>query len=137
MTTDQLFIALIHRLADYEEAMVMQLLLAWDADRTPLRSGKRKLQQALGPSVSEKGVWRAVERLTHQGLVSTKVYPNTYTEYTVNAEAIEALLAEPLPTLKWLPGVSQEPIHFLTARAGQPSNSDAVRPLPGDANPGA
>lgn len=137
MTNEQLFIELTHRLADYEEAMVLQLLLAWDADLKPLRSGKRKLQQALGSAVSIPGTERAICRLVAQGLVSTKVYPNTYTEYTVNAEAIDALLAEPLPTLKWLPGVSQEPIHFLTARAGQPSNSDAVRPLPGDANPGA
>lgn len=136
MTNDQLFIALIHKLADYEEAMVLQLLLAWDADRKPLRSGKRKLQQALGASISEPSVQRAVGRLVDQGLIATKVYPNTYTEYTVDVESLEELLAEPLEPLKWLPGVSQEPIHFLTTRSHAQTDTEAVRPPPADANPG-
>lgn len=87
MTNDQLFIALIHKLADYEEAMVLQLLLAWDADRKPLRSGKRKLQQALGASISEPSVQRAVGRLVDQGLIATKVYPNTYIRRCFNETA--------------------------------------------------
>jgi hypothetical protein len=136
MTNEQLFIALIHRLADYEEAMVLQLLLTLDADRKPLRSGKRKLQQSLGASVSVRGAERAVSRLVAQGLITTKVYPNTYTEYTVNVESLEELLADPLEPLKWLPGVSQEPIHFLTTRSRLQSDTEAVRPSPGDANPG-
>lgn len=136
MTNEQLFIALVHRLADYEEAMVLQLLLTLDADRKPLRSGKRKLQQSLGASVSVRGAERAVSRLVAQGLITTKVYPNTYTEYTVNVESLEELLAEPLEPLKWLPGVSQEPIHFLTTRSRLQTDTEAVRPPPADANPG-
>lgn len=136
MTNEKLFIALVHRLADYEEAMVLQLLLTLDADRKPLRSGKRKLQQSLGASVSVRGAERAVSRLVAQGLITTKVYPNTYTEYTVNVESLEELLAEPLEPLKWLPGVSQEPIHFLTTRSRLQTDTEAVRPPPADANPG-
>ena len=118
MTTNQeLFIDLIHHLGDYEEAMVLQLLLAWRADQTPLRSGKRKLQEQFPTLISVAGVERAISRLMSQGLITTRVYPNTYTEYRINAEALDQLLAEPIPATKWFPGVSNEPIPYLGMKA--------------------
>jgi hypothetical protein len=116
-TNQQLLVDLIHRLGDYEEAMLLQLLLAWRADQTPLRSGKRKLQEQLGAVISVAGVERATTRLMNQGLITTRVYPNTYTEFRIDVEALDALLAEPIPDTKWFPGVSSEPIHYLTTKA--------------------
>lgn len=117
LRNQELFINLIHRLGDYEEAMVLHLLLAWRADQTPLRSGKRKLQEQFTERLSVWGVERAIFRLVDQGLVTTRVYPNTYTEFRINVEALDALLAEPIPATKWFPGVSSEPIHYLTTKA--------------------
>jgi hypothetical protein len=117
MTNQQLFIELIHRLGDYEESMVLQLLLAWRADQAPVRSGKRKIHEQFPEALTVRGVERAVARLIEQDLITTRVYPNTYTEFRVNVEALEVLLSEPIPATKCFPGISTEPIHYLTTKA--------------------
>jgi hypothetical protein len=125
VTNQELFVDLIHRLADYEEAMVLQLLLALRADMAPLRSGKRKLQEQLGAAISEANVQRAIGRLALQGLITTRVYPNTYTEFRINVEALDALLCESIPATKCFPGVSSEPIHYLINKADRMAQQDS------------
>lgn len=118
MTNCQFFINLLYPLGNYDDAVVLALLLALDADDQPVRSSATKLSQIhLDHSLSDDRVRRATDRLVEQGLVRTRVYPNRWTEYTVDVQALTELLDRPLPEAPYMPGLSKEPIGFLTRRA--------------------
>ena len=133
MTNSEFFIALNHLLRDYDEAVVLAMLVALDADEQPLRSTPAKLAQVhLDRCLADFSIRRAAERLTQRGLVSTRVHPHRWTEYSVDPVALTALLAQPLPDGPYVPGLSKEPIGFLTrlsASAGTPVSPSPSDPL--------
>jgi hypothetical protein len=118
MTNAEFFAILSYQLSDHDTALVLALLVAFDACEQPLRTTAMKLSGIhLRGAISTKRVQRATERLVGLGLVRTRVHPNRWTEYTVDANALTALLARPLPDAPFLPGLSKEPIGFLTRQA--------------------
>ena len=129
MTNVEFFAALAHHLGDYDDALLLALLVALDADEVPLRSTPAKLaRDQLGHAISAKRVQRAADRLVIRRLVTTRAYPNRWTEYSVDAAALITLLAQPLPDGPYVPGISKEPIGFLTRLAA--SAGAAVSPSP-------
>jgi hypothetical protein len=126
MTNTDFFIRLTHALGDYDEALVLGTLVALGASEQALRSSGRKIaDRYLAKALNLQQVQRATARLVNRGLLAVRVYPKTYTEYTVQVDALRALLAKPLPNARFLPGVSQEPIAFL-ARLEAESALDAA-----------
>lgn len=118
MNNTRFFVSLAHQLANYDEAVVLSLLVALDATEQPLRSTAAKLSAIhLDNAISPKRVQRATDSLVVQSLVRTRVHPNRWTEYTVDANALTTLLSRPLPEAPFLPGLSEEPISFLTRLA--------------------
>lgn len=129
MTNAELFSALCHHLSHYDDATVLTLLVALDADEQPLRTTPSKLASVhLDHFLSHDRVRRAAERLALRGLVSARVHPNRWTEYSVDPAALIALLAQPLPDGPYVPGISKEPIGFLTRLSA--SAGTAVSPSP-------
>lgn len=139
MSNAEFFSALCHHLSHYDDATVLMLLVALDADEQPLRTTPSKLASLhLDHFLSHDRVRRAAERLALRGLVRARVHPNRWTEYSVDPAALTALLAQPLPDGPYVPGISKEPIGFLTrlsASAGtavSPSPSLTKNPIPED-----
>lgn len=113
MENSELFVRLVHVLDNRMDAMFLLALLGQGADRRPFRTtqtvlGERYLQGAL----SRTQIFRSTDRLRTRGLISTRIYPKTWTEFTVNGEALRALLASQASRLDTLPGLNQEPIAF-------------------------
>lgn len=126
MSPENLYIAIAHRLRDYDEATLLARLVALGATEEPIRTTSRRCADIyLAGQLTAKQVQRATARLVTRGLLAVRVYPKTYTEYTVQVDALRALLAQPLPNARFLPGVSQEPIAFL-ARLEAESALDAA-----------
>jgi hypothetical protein len=126
MTNTDFFIRLTHVLRDYDEALVLAALAALGATEQPVRSSVRSMADIyLAKALNPRQLHRATARLVTRGLLAVRVYPKTYTEYTVQVDALRALLAQPLPNARFLPGVSQEPIAFL-ARLEAESALDAA-----------
>ncbi|MBW8831357.1 MAG: hypothetical protein JF606_18425 [Burkholderiales bacterium] len=114
MTSPEFFAALMHRLRDYDEGVLLTYLVAQGATEVPVRSSVTKLgDNQLGGLMSRDRVHRASARLVKRGLLCTRVHPKTWTEYTVPTKALVELLAEPLPDVESIPGVSDRPIPFL------------------------
>jgi len=135
MTNAEFFSALCHHLSHYDDATVLTLLLALDADEQPLRTTPSKLASIhLDHFLSHDRVRRAALRLEKRGLVTTRIHPNRWTEYTVDPAVLAALLAQPLPDAPYVPGTSRAPIGFLTrlsasaGTAASPSPSDPLDP---------
>lgn len=118
MTNTSFFVSLIHHLGDYDDAVVLALLVALDATEQPMRSTAAKLGVIhLDGAIGPKRIQRATDRLIERGLIRTRVYPNRWTEYTVDVDALTDLLNQPLPDAPYMPGLSKVPIGFLTRRA--------------------
>lgn len=114
MNAAQLFVALSHRFADYNATMALMLFLHWGLDQKPLACSIEQISRNdLGGVLSRQELRRAIDILVKRGLVAASVYPNTKTEFRVNAAAVLALLREPIPNTPFFPGVSTEPMPFL------------------------
>lgn len=114
MNAERLFVELSHRLQDYDATVVLMLLLHWGLDTKPLACSLAQIaRNDLGDALSRREVQYAVLRLRAKGLIATAVYANTKTEFRVNAEAVLALLREPVPNTPFFPGISTEPMPFL------------------------
>lgn len=134
MTNCELFTNLAHRFASYDDAVVLALLLALDADEQPLRSTAAKLSHIhLDGNLSDDRFRRATDRLVEKGLVRTRVYPNRWTEYSVDVATLMHLLDQPLPEAPYMPGLSKQPIGFLTRQAAAPAAR--ANPPPRSADP--
>ena len=119
MNTDSkaLFNELLHRLCKYEDckysdAMLLHYLLRQGADGTELKTTAVKVAlDALHGCINRRDVQRSVERLTKLELISTRVHANTRTHFSVNRQAVLALLEKPLP--RNLPGIDERHFPFL------------------------
>lgn len=120
MSNEQLFIRLLHALRDYDEALLLGLMLALGAEASPVRSTAVKLSNnLLGGALSRWAVQRAIGRLCAKGLLLTRVRPKTFTEFSVLVDALDALLSLPLPESRYLPGISQLPISYLAQQRSE------------------
>jgi hypothetical protein len=132
MNSKLLFNELLHRLAKYEhgkysDAMLLHYLLRQGADDIEFKSTAVKVAlDALAGCLNRWEVQRSIERLTKLGLIATRVHANTRTHFTVNRDAVLALLAKPLP--RNLPGIDERHFAFLdewqAAQSVTSANSD-------------
>jgi hypothetical protein len=117
MDSKALFNELLHRLRKYEDgkysdAMLLHYLLRQGADDSEFKSTAVKVAlDALSGCLNRWEVQRSIDRLSQLGLISTRVHANTRTHFTVNREAVLALLAKPLP--RNLPGIDERHFPFL------------------------
>ena len=117
MDSKALFNELLHRLSKYEDgkysdAMLLHYLLRQGADGIEFKTTAVAVAlDALAGCLNRRDVQRSTERLTNMGLISTRVHANTRTHFTVNREAVLALLAKPLP--RNLPGIDARHFPFL------------------------
>ena len=117
MDSKALFNELLHRLrkhedGKYSDAMLLHYLLRQGADETEFKSTAVKVAlDALAGCLNRWEVQRSIDRLSQLGLISTRVHANTRTHFTVNREAVLALLAKPLP--RNLPGIDERHFPFL------------------------
>jgi hypothetical protein len=117
MSSKELFNELLHRLhkfeqGKYSDAMLLHYLLRQGADDTEFKSTAVKVAlDALAGCLNRRDVQRSIERLTQLGLIATRVHANTRTHFTVNRDAVLALLAKPLP--RNLPGIDERHFGFL------------------------
>lgn len=139
MDSKALFNELLHRLrkhedGKYSDAMLLHYLLRQGADETEFKSTAVKVAlDALAGCLNRWEVQRSIDRLSQLGLISTRVHANTRTHFTVNREAVLALLAKPLP--RNLPGIDERHFPFLdewkaaqtTAGAADAAN-EAIKP---------
>ena len=116
MTSERLFIELVHRLGKYAEVMVLYAIVQQRADEAEFKtSASRIADDILQGQVDVKSVQRAIVSLEAKGLIRTRIHANHRTHITLNQEALSALLSEPLnPDL---PGLRQETFPFLSACA--------------------
>ena len=117
MDSKALFNELLHRLRKYEDgkysdAMLLHYLLRQGADDAEFKTTAVKVAlDALAGCLNRRDVQRSIVRLSQLGLISTRVHANTRTHFTVNREAVLALLAKPLP--RNLPGIDERHFPFL------------------------
>jgi hypothetical protein len=129
MSDAELFFRLSIALENYDQALVMTVLLAVEADSQPFRCTQSKLAtRYLGGLLNRNRVDRAIERLHAKGLVATRIYPKTWSEYTVDGPALAALLRKPLPPHALIPGVSHDPIPFIAYLEGLPAAEQTLTP---------
>lgn len=126
MDSKALFNELLHRLrkyADgkYSDAMLLHYLLRQGADDAEFKTTAVKVAlDALYGCINRRDVQRSIDRLTELGLISTRVHANTRTHFTVNRDAVLALLAKPLP--RNLPGIDERHFPFLDEWAAAQSD---------------
>ena len=112
MKSDQLFIALIHRLKSYPDAMVLHAVLRQEADVEVYKSSSGQIAtNLLGGLVQKKQVQRSLLRLAESGFLEIKVHSQYKTHVTVDREAVQALLR--LPVSDYVPGVIEDTFRFL------------------------
>lgn len=110
----ELLSELLVRLSDVKASMVLTHLLECQADVSEYQTTfERIAYDATDEYLTKRQVRLATAKLTKLGLVSTMAHPNTRTYFTVNRDAVLALLAQPLP--KRLPGMSDRNFPFLDA----------------------
>ena len=138
MDSKTLFNELLHRLCKYEggkysDAMLLHYLIRQGADDVEFKSTAVKVAlDALAGCVNRRDVQRSIERLTQLGLISTRIHANTRTHFTVNRDAVLALLAKPLP--RNLPGLDERSFPFLdqwtsAQSVGAPIEADSEPPV--------
>ncbi len=117
MDSSQLFVEILHRLHKYEDgkysdALLLHYLLRQGAEEAEFKTTAVKVAlDAMSGCINRRDVQRSIVRLTEMGLISTRVHANTRTHFSVNRDAVLALLARPLP--RNLPGIDERFFPFL------------------------
>lgn len=94
MTSQQLFIALLHRLKKWGDACVLYELLRHGADEREVKTTTTAIAQATG--VSRPQTFRALARLGQIGLIDVRAQQSFRTIVTANRDAIWNLLRQPV-----------------------------------------
>lgn len=113
LTNELLLVRFMHALGDKDSAFLLWYLLAQEGDVHRLRLSRRTIHGDLGGTIGLSNVLVATTRLVNAGLISTRVHPRTFTEYSVDANAVAALLKRPLPQANFLPGITPSNFPFL------------------------
>ena len=112
MECKPLFIALLHRLRRYPEAMVLYAALEQHADEHEFKTTLTQMAlDILGGQVDRYQVQRALGRLHEKGLVEIRTHANYRTHIKVDRGAVEALLRTPVSD--FLPGMREVSFPFL------------------------
>jgi hypothetical protein len=119
MTNNRLFIELLHRLESYDDAVVLMVLLALGADKLPIRATLGQFRQShLGGMLTPNRVSLAVEHLQSRGLLhmempTVRLRRSRYGELSVDRQAVQALLCQPIVYTELMPGISETVVPLL------------------------
>lgn len=112
MTDERFFIDLLHRLQDYDDAMVLYTAIQQQADQTEFKTSSTRIAlDLLGNNVEKKQVQRALRRLADHGLIQVRTHANYRTYISVDRDAVNALLR--IPVSNSLPGLRSDSFPFL------------------------
>lgn len=116
MSSPTLFIHLIYKMGNLEDATVVHVLLAKKAHVTPWQTSAREISSLLGSTVSRLSVQRCIDRLKHTGMIKTRVSPNRFTEISLSQLALIEVMQKPLPVSShgFIPGISNVAIPLLS-----------------------
>ena len=116
MSSTTLFIHLIYKIKNLEDATVVHLLVAKKAHVGPWKTSARQISSLLGSTIPKLNVQRCIDRLRHMDVIKTRVRPNTYTEISLSQSALIEIMKRPLPVSKdgCIPGLSNEAIPLLS-----------------------
>lgn len=115
MSSPTLFIHLIYKMGNLEDATVVHVLLAKKAHVTPWQTSAREISSLLGSTVSRLSVQRCIDRLKHTGMIKTRVSHNRFTEILLSQLALIEVMQKPLPVSShgFIPGLSNVAIPLL------------------------
>lgn len=114
MTSERLFVDLLHRLGKYSDALILHTALKEQADVAEWRTATTQLAaHALDGHVSQRQVLRSLHRLAELGLVELRTHAKTATLIRVDRDAVMELLQQPVSNL--LPGMRGKDFAFLQA----------------------
>lgn len=102
----RLFHALDH---DYPPCATLIALLALQADLGFVPASRRDLAAALGCTISDRHIGRALKALEGQRLIECRRHPNATTRYRVVVTVLRALLDAPLSQAEVMPGLTALP----------------------------
>ena len=112
MTSQELFLALLHRLQRYTDAMVLHAMLRQQADVSEFKGSASHISlDLLGGLVHMKQVQRSLIRLGEMGLLQCRTHANYKTHVSVDRAAVKALLRTPVSP--YVPGVIEDTFPFL------------------------
>lgn len=114
MTSDRLFVELLHRLGKYSDALMLHTALREQADVAEWKTAVTQVSQfALDGQINKWQAQRALDRLTQLGLIEVRIHAKTATLITVDRDAVMELLQQPVSNT--LPGMRREDFAFLQA----------------------
>lgn len=108
LSNESLVLRLMYALDDRDGALLLWYLLAQQADTSPLRTSRRAIHADMGGLVGLTNLLGATSRLARAGLIETRVYPRTFTEYRVRLPELRTLLNHPLPQINFVPGIEPD-----------------------------
>ena len=112
MTSQELFLALLHRLQRYPDAMVLHAMLRQQADVSEFKGSASHISlDLLGSLVHMRQVQRSLTRLGEAGLLQCRTHANYKTHVTVDRAAVKALLRTPISP--YVPGVIDDGFSLL------------------------
>lgn len=127
MTSHELFVRLAYALDQHDDACLLMVLLARNAVDQSRRLTTTTIAERDTPGHMDRNrVKRATDRLVARGLIRTRVYVKTWTEYTIDGAALRALLANSAERLSKLPGLDGQSIAFADT-FDLPAPTDAVQ----------
>ncbi|GKS86960.1 hypothetical protein AVMA1855_22430 [Acidovorax sp. SUPP1855] len=114
MTSDRLFVELLHRLGKYSDALILHTALKEEADVTEWRAATTQVAMYnLDGRINQRQVLRSLHRLAELGLVQLRTHAKTATLITVDRDAVMELLQQPVSSQ--LPGMRGKDFAFLQA----------------------
>ena len=116
MSSTTLFIHLIYKIKNLEDATVVHLLVAKKAHVGPWKTSAREISSLLGPTFSTVNVQRCLNRLQRMSVIKTCVRRNCYTEISLSQSALIEVMKRPLPVSSdgVIPGLSRMAIPLLS-----------------------
>lgn len=111
-----LFIHLIYKMGNLEDASVVHFLIAKKAHVGPWQTSAREISSLLGSTISKLNVQRCLDRLKRMDVIKTRVHPKRYTEISLNRSALIDVMKRPLPVSShgFIPGLSNIAIPLLS-----------------------
>lgn len=116
MSNTTLFIHLIYKMGNLEDATVVHLLIAKKAHVRPWKTSARQISSLLGSTLPKLNVQRCIDRLRRMDVIATRVQANTSTEISLSQSELIEIMKRPLPVSRdgLIPGLSNEAIPLLS-----------------------
>lgn len=112
MTNSELFLQILHRLKNYDDAAVLYTCLTQHADVEEFRTSATRMGlDLLEGQLGRRQVQHSLNRLSDLGLLSKRAHPNYRTLIQIDRDTILVFLRSPLSPR--LPGVEERSFPFI------------------------